>query len=322
MKTVDEEIRDKTLAFIDKAQDRQQAVLRLAEPDAHARHHPPLATSTRRCATSENGWSEQEAGMAQLDDIVGSVMDHLKASGPRRQHHRRLHHRQRRGELHLARRRADPLRRRQGHGARGRLPRAGDRPLAGQGAGRQGRERHRLRARLVPDAGRGGGQPEHRRRAEGRQGRSTARHFKVHLDGYDQTDADHRQGPVGAPRGLLLHRSRPSRRCGSTTTSTASPTSPTAGSAARSRSTGRSSSTSGSIPSSAPACPAAAARARSPSTTGSPPSSGASCFVQQEVGKAAQSFIDFPPMQKGASFNMEAVKAQIEAAIAAHNVGK
>ena len=40
-------------------------------------------------------------------------------------------------------------------------------------------------------------------------------------------------------------------------------------------------------------------------------------FVQQEVGKAAQSFIEFPPMQKGASFNMAAVKSQIEEAIAA-----
>ena len=38
-------------------------------------------------------------------------------------------------------------------------------------------------------------------------------------------------------------------------------------------------------------------------------------FVQQEVGKFAQSFIDFPPMQAAASFNMEAVKQQIEAAI-------
>jgi arylsulfatase len=38
-------------------------------------------------------------------------------------------------------------------------------------------------------------------------------------------------------------------------------------------------------------------------------------FVQQEVGKFAQSFIDFPPMQTAASFNMEAVKQQIEAAI-------
>jgi arylsulfatase len=40
-------------------------------------------------------------------------------------------------------------------------------------------------------------------------------------------------------------------------------------------------------------------------------------FVQQEVGKFAQSFIDFPPMQQAASFNMEAVKQQIEAAIKA-----
>lgn len=38
-------------------------------------------------------------------------------------------------------------------------------------------------------------------------------------------------------------------------------------------------------------------------------------FVQQEVAKYAQSFIDFPPMQRGASFNMQAVKQQIQAAI-------
>jgi len=38
-------------------------------------------------------------------------------------------------------------------------------------------------------------------------------------------------------------------------------------------------------------------------------------FVQQEVAKAAQTLIEFPPMQKGASFNMEAVKAQIEKAL-------
>jgi arylsulfatase len=38
-------------------------------------------------------------------------------------------------------------------------------------------------------------------------------------------------------------------------------------------------------------------------------------FVQQVVAKAAQSFIEFPPMQKGASFNMVAVKQKIEEAI-------
>lgn len=38
-------------------------------------------------------------------------------------------------------------------------------------------------------------------------------------------------------------------------------------------------------------------------------------FVQQEVARYAQSFVEFPPMQRGASFNMEAVRAQVEAAI-------
>ena len=40
-------------------------------------------------------------------------------------------------------------------------------------------------------------------------------------------------------------------------------------------------------------------------------------FVQQEVAKLGQTFIEFPPMQKGASFNLEAVKEQIEKAMAA-----
>ena len=38
-------------------------------------------------------------------------------------------------------------------------------------------------------------------------------------------------------------------------------------------------------------------------------------FVQQVVGAFAQSFIEFPPMQKPASFNLEAVKEQVLDAI-------
>jgi hypothetical protein len=41
-------------------------------------------------------------------------------------------------------------------------------------------------------------------------------------------------------------------------------------------------------------------------------------FVQKEVAKVAQTAIEYPPMQAGASFNLEAVKAQIEKAIAAN----
>jgi arylsulfatase A-like enzyme len=39
-------------------------------------------------------------------------------------------------------------------------------------------------------------------------------------------------------------------------------------------------------------------------------------FLQQAVGKEAITFLQYPPMQKGASFNLEAVKAELEARIA------
>jgi arylsulfatase A-like enzyme len=41
-------------------------------------------------------------------------------------------------------------------------------------------------------------------------------------------------------------------------------------------------------------------------------------FVQQQVGKLAATAIEYPPMQKPASFNLQAVKEQVEAAIASH----
>ena len=41
-------------------------------------------------------------------------------------------------------------------------------------------------------------------------------------------------------------------------------------------------------------------------------------YVQQEVGKLAQTAIEFPPMQKGASFNLEAVKEQVQKAAQSH----
>ena len=44
--------------------------------------------------------------------------------------------------------------------------------------------------------------------------------------------------------------------------------------------------------------------------------SGASCTCNRRLGELAKTAIDFPPMQKGASFNLQAVKEQVEAAIA------
>ena len=40
-----------------------------------------LSDKYQALRTPENGWSIQEAGMAQLDDIVGSVMKYLKDNG-------------------------------------------------------------------------------------------------------------------------------------------------------------------------------------------------------------------------------------------------
>jgi hypothetical protein len=41
-------------------------------------------------------------------------------------------------------------------------------------------------------------------------------------------------------------------------------------------------------------------------------------LVQQEVAKLAMTAVDYPPMQDPASFNLEALKKKIEAAIKQH----
>jgi arylsulfatase len=41
-------------------------------------------------------------------------------------------------------------------------------------------------------------------------------------------------------------------------------------------------------------------------------------FVQKEVTKAAQTFLEFPPMQKGASFNLQQLKEELEKKAASH----
>lgn len=41
-------------------------------------------------------------------------------------------------------------------------------------------------------------------------------------------------------------------------------------------------------------------------------------LVQQEVAKLASTAVNYPPMQDPASFNLEAVKRQIDSVIKAH----
>jgi arylsulfatase len=80
MKTVDEEIRDKAFTFIDKAkQDNKPFFLWLNPTRMHIVTH--LSDKYEAMRNAQNGWSEQEAGMAQLDDIVGDVMAKLKKDG-------------------------------------------------------------------------------------------------------------------------------------------------------------------------------------------------------------------------------------------------
>lgn len=71
MKTIDEEIRDKAFAFVDKAkQDNKPFFLWLNPTRMHIVTH--LSDKYEAMRNSQNGWSEQGAGMAQLDDIVGT----------------------------------------------------------------------------------------------------------------------------------------------------------------------------------------------------------------------------------------------------------
>ncbi len=80
METVDDEILGHTVKFLDKARaDKKPFFVWLNPTRMHVVTH--LSDKYNKMRNSENGWSEQEAGMAQLDDIVGSVMKYLKDNG-------------------------------------------------------------------------------------------------------------------------------------------------------------------------------------------------------------------------------------------------
>ena len=80
METVDDEIRDYAIAFMAKAKKAGKPFFVWLNP---TRMHIVTHLSPRYEAmrTSENGWSEEEAGMAQLDDDVGLVMKTLADLG-------------------------------------------------------------------------------------------------------------------------------------------------------------------------------------------------------------------------------------------------
>ena len=80
METVDDEIRDLAFKWLDKAKaDNKPFFLWLNPTRMHIVTH--LSPKYEALRNSENGWSLQEAGMAQLDDIVGATMQKLKDMG-------------------------------------------------------------------------------------------------------------------------------------------------------------------------------------------------------------------------------------------------
>src|SRR5207248_7200621 len=80
IETVDDEIRDLALNFIDRAKKEGKPFFCWLNP---TRMHIVTHLSEKWQATrnAENGWSEHEAGMAQLDSDIGLVLQKLKDMG-------------------------------------------------------------------------------------------------------------------------------------------------------------------------------------------------------------------------------------------------
>ncbi|HVW24507.1 MAG TPA: arylsulfatase [Polyangiaceae bacterium] len=80
METVDDEILEHALEFVDRAMGEGKPFFLYLNPTRmHVVTHLPEKYENMR--TPQNGWGVYEAGMAQLDDIVGAVMKKLKDSG-------------------------------------------------------------------------------------------------------------------------------------------------------------------------------------------------------------------------------------------------
>jgi arylsulfatase len=310
METVDDEILDHALKFIDKAKAANKPFFCWLNPTRmHVVTH--LSPKYQGLRTPENGWSISEAGMAQLDDIVGAVMKKLKDDGL--------------DENTIVMFTTD-------NGAENfTWPDGGQTPFAGgKGTVLEGGFRAPCIVRWpgkVPAgkvengifsgldwfptfvAAAGNSKIVDELKAGKQLGDRT---YKVHLDGYDQTDVITSKGPskrreifyfaegtLGAVRvNDYKYRfiDQPNGWLGGTVKVD---------------------------------WPMLTNLRLDPfERTGLTGSLNYYSFfaynfwrfvlVQEVVGKAAQSAIDYPPMQKGASFNLEAIKEQIAKAVASH----
>ena len=316
METVDDEIRDLALNFIEKAKaDGKPFFLWLNPTRMHVVTH--LSPKYQALRNSDNGWSEQEAGMAQLDDDVGLVMKKLKDMGV--------------DDNTIVVFTTD-------NGAEnftwpdgGNTPFAGGKGTALEGGFRvpallrwpgkvpAGKVENGLFSGLdwFPTFVAAAGNPNIS--AELKKGKQLGdRNYKVHLDGYDQTALITGKGPSARhelfyfTEGTLSavriddykyrFTDQPQGWIGGTVKLD---------------------------------WPALTNLRLDPFERMGLPQGGINGsfsyynwfvyqfwrfqFVQQQVAVLAKSALEFPPMQKGASFNLEAVKAQIEKAMAAQH---
>jgi len=304
METVDDEILANAFKFIDKAQtDKKPFFVWLNPTRMHVVTH--LSPKYQKMRTPQNGWSIEEAGMAQLDDIVGAVMQKLKDTGVE-------------GDTILAFT--------TDNGAENfTWPDGGQTPFAaGKGTVMEGGVRvpmmvrwpgkvpaHKVQNGIMsgldwfPTLVAAGGDPNIV--AGLKQGKTLGgRSYKVHLDGYNQLNMLTGKGPskrheifyfaegtLGAVR-IDDYKFRFIDQPGGWLGGTVKPDMPIL----------------------------VNLRLDPFERTGLTGSLHYyDWFVyefwrfvhaQQVVGRAAQTFIEFPPMQKGASFNLEALKAELE----------
>jgi arylsulfatase len=315
METVDNEILDATIKFIDKARsDNKPFFVWLNPTRMHVVTH--LSDKYEAMRTPENGWSTEEAGMAQLDDIVGSVMKYLKDNNLE----------QNTVVVFTTDNGAENFTWPDG----GQTPFAGGKGTALEGGFRvpciarwpgkipAGKVENGIMSGLdwFPTFVAWAGNPNIVE--ELKKGKQVGdRTYKVHLDGYDQTTMLTGKGPSNRHEIFYLTETtlaavrvddykyrftdQPNGWLGGTVKMD---------------------------------WPILVNLRLDPfERTGLPKSDTGSlayynwfayefwrfAFAQKVVGEAAQTLIEFPPMQRGASFNMDAVKEQIERAMASHS---